>query len=285
MAVGGAAAWYATGMFEAGFFALTMLAAICLDGANHMFNDHFDYKSGNDLRMKHSNPFAGGGRVLTRGLIDPTLHFRVALGFLIVGVAVGLYLVATRGLMVLILGLIGVVSLYFYVGPPFRWAYRGIGEALVGLNFGVLIVLGAYYVQTLRLDVQPALISIPIALLITAVLWINEFPDMEADISVGKRTLVGRLGPRRAVQAYSGMLLAAFGFLAAAVGLGLLPLLTLSAFITLPIALKAIQHARRNWADADALTPANAATVQLHLLFGVIIVISYLAAAFTGWTF
>jgi len=278
VAVGGALAWYVAGVFDGWLFALTMLAAICLDGANHMFNDRFDYLSGNDLRATHSNPFAGGGRVLTSGLIHPTLHYRVAVSFLLIGVAAGLYLTAVRGLIVLLFGVIGVLSLYFYVGPPIRWAYRGLGEALVGLNFGPLIVLGSYYVQTLRVDLQPTLASIPVALLITAVLWINEFPDYEADLSVGKRTLMARMGPRKAVHTFVGMVLAAFAFQGVAVALGLLPILTLLSFIALPIALKAITHARQHWTDPNTLTPANAATVQLHLLFGAMLVVAYALA-------
>src|SRR5712692_7659383 len=198
--LGGVIAWQVVKVFRWDLFLLTLLGASLIQIATNMFNDYFDFKSGNDLQVKHQNPFAGGGRILTAGLISPTKHFLVSSAFLLLGCLIGLYFVFVQGLTSLFwLGLIGVISSYFYVGPPFKLAYRGIGELIVGLNFGPVMTLGAYYVQAHSFAIAPLLASIPVGLLIAAVLWINEFPDMDADNAVGKKTLVLRLGYAKSI--------------------------------------------------------------------------------------
>src|SRR5437867_7580868 len=146
--LGGVVAWEIAGKFSWPTFLLTLLGASLIHIATNMFNDYFDFKSGNDLQVKHQNPFAGGGRVLTAGLVKPSTHLLVSSMCLFLGCLIGLYLVFALSLPYLfVLGVIGVISSYFYVGTPFRFAYRGIGEVIVGINFGPVMTLGAYYVQ------------------------------------------------------------------------------------------------------------------------------------------
>src|SRR2546427_11057794 len=147
--LGGVIAFQVAHVFNIGTFLLTLLGASLIQIATNMLNDYFDFKSGNDLQVKHQNPFAGGGRVLTAGLIKPSTHLLVSASCLVLGIVIGFYFVLAQGLAYLFwLWLVGVVSSYFYVGPPFRLAYRGVGEFIVGLNFGPVMTLGAYYVQT-----------------------------------------------------------------------------------------------------------------------------------------
>ncbi len=196
------------------------------------------------------------------------------------GCLIGLYLIFTLSLPYLfILGIIGVISSYFYVGPPFRFAYRGIGELIVGINFGPIMTLGAYYVQAGSLAWEPLLASIPVGLLIAAVLWINEFPDMDADGAVGKRTLVLRLGYSRSIGVYVGMVVAAYLLLivyALLAVFSLIPITSLAsliALLSLPFALKAIKVLRMNYKDPHAIIPANANTIFLHLAFGTLAIL------------
>src|SRR5437762_10362741 len=208
--LGGVIAFQIAHVFNLGTFLLTILGASLIQIATNMLNDYFDFKSGNDLQVKHQNPFAGGGRVLTAGLVKPSTHLLVSSMCLFLGCLIGLYLVFALSLPYLfVLGVIGVISSYFYVGPPFRFAYRGIGEVIVGINFGPVMTLGAYYVQARTFVWEPLLASIPVGLLVAAILWINEFPDMDADGAVGKRTLVLRLGYSRSIAVYVGMVVAA----------------------------------------------------------------------------
>ncbi len=187
-----------------------------------------------------------------------------------------------------LLGLFGVVSSYFYVGPPFRLAYRGIGELIVGINFGPVMTLGAYYVQTGRFAVEPFLASIPVGLLIAAVLWINEFPDMDADKAVGKRTLVLRLGYTRSIAVYVGMvatayvLIVIYALLKVFSQIPITSLASLIALLSLPLAIKAVRILRVNYMDPHAIIPANANTIFLHLTFGILAIVGFVIGAIAG---
>jgi len=287
--LGSVIAWQITHLFNWGFFLLTLLGASLIQIATNMLNDYFDFKSGNDFQVKHQNPFAGGGRVLTAGLIKPSTHLLVSSICLVVGCLIGFYFIYMFGLNLLFwLGLVGAVSSIFYVGPPFKLAYRGVGELIVGLNFGPVMVLGAYYVQTGTLSLVPFLASIPIGLLIAAVLWINEFPDMDADGAVGKKTLVLRLGYSKSIGVYIGMivlsylLVVLYYLLRLATSVTLTSLATLAVLATLPLAIKAIRGLRANYRDPHAIIPSNAGTIMLHLSFGILSILGFVVGALTG---
>jgi len=287
--LGSVIAWQITHLFNWGLFLLTLLGASLIQIATNMLNDYFDFKSGNDLQVKHQNPFAGGARVLTAGLIKPSTHLLVSSICLVVGCLIGFYFIYMFGLTLLFwLGLVGAVSSIFYVGPPFKLAYRGVGELIVGLNFGPVMVLGAYYVQAGTLSLVPFLASIPIGLLIAAVLWINEFPDMDADGAVGKRTLVLRLGYSKSVGVYMGLivlsylLVVLYYLLRLATSVTLTSLATLAVLATLPLAIKAIRGLRANYRDPHAIIPSNARTIMLHLSFGILSILGFVVGALTG---
>ncbi|HZD13059.1 MAG TPA: 1,4-dihydroxy-2-naphthoate octaprenyltransferase, partial [Candidatus Binatus sp.] len=277
--LGGILAWEFTGLFNWAIFLLALLGGALVQVATNMFNDYFDYKSGNDLKVKHRNPFAGGGRILTAGLVSLRSHLLVSSASLVIGCTIGFYFLFTLNVPYLFwIGLVGVLSSYFYVGPPFRLAYRGVGEFFVGLNFGPIMTLGTYYVLTRSLDPRPVLASIPIGLLVTAILWINEFPDMDADKAVGKKTLVLRLGYSKSVAIYTGLVVLSYALVVAYIFLGVFPLkyvTTLLVFLTLPVALKSVKTLRMHYHDPHAMIPANAGTIMLHLSFGILMMIGF----------
>ena len=289
--LGGVVAWETLHLFSWSTFLLTLLGASLIQIASNMFNDYFEFKSGNDLQVRHQNPFAGGGRILTAGLIRPSTHLIVSTSCLILGSLIGFYLIFALGLYQLFwFGLIGVISTYFYVGPPFKLAYRGVGEFLVGLNFGPVMTLGSYYVQTgsLASATVPLLASIPVGLLIAAVLWINEFPDMDADKAVGKKTLVLRLGYLRSVAVYVGLLatsyflLLLYAVLKVFISFPITSFATLTALFSLPFALKAVRILRANYKDPHAIIPANANTIILHLAFGLLAIVGFVIGGLAG---
>ncbi|TLZ53344.1 MAG: prenyltransferase [Methanobacteriota archaeon] len=254
--------------FQSGLFLLTLLGAISVHLATNMLNDNFDFRSGNDSAVKHQNPFAGGGRVLTQRVLNVNTHLAVALGLLALGSLVGLYLVTQVGLTLLWIGLVGVFAALFYVAPPLRLAHRGVGELFVGLSFGPLVVMGTYYVQTQRLDWGPFFLSIAFGLLVAAILWINEFPDVDADLAVGKRTLMARLGYERAEDWYFYLVAGAYVFV---------PWPALVTLLTVPIARKNVAHLRAHAREPMALIPANAGTIVLTMLFGILAILGVAA--------
>ncbi len=286
--LGGVIALQLAHVFNPATFLLTLLGASLIQIATNMFNDYFDFKSGNDLQVKHQNPFAGGGRVLTAGLVKPSTHILVATTCLVLGCLIGFYFIFALSLPYLFwLGLIGVLFSYVYVGPPFRLAYRGVGELIVGISFGPIMTLGAYYVQARSFAIEPLLASIPVGLLIAAVLWINEFPDMDADSAVGKKTLVLRLGYGRSIGVYVGMVVTAYILIILYALLevfspGITSLTSLIALLSLPFAVKAIRILRANYKDPHAIIPANANTIFLHLSFGVLAILGFAIGAALG---
>ncbi|MCK4442941.1 MAG: prenyltransferase [Thermoplasmata archaeon] len=170
------------------FFVLTLIAAICLHIGANVVNDYFDYKSGTDnINVEYVRPFTGGSRMIQEGLMTPREVFIEAMVFFFFGGMIGLYLTFQDRPWIIVLGIIGAFSGYFYTAPPINLAKRGIGELFIALNFGVLMTLGAYYVQTGYFAWEPALAAVPIAILIATLLYINELPDYKADKEAGKR--------------------------------------------------------------------------------------------------
>jgi 1,4-dihydroxy-2-naphthoate octaprenyltransferase len=195
-------AWYHTGIFYSGYFLLTILGVVFVNAGTNLANDYFDHRSRADDINKNSTPFSGGSRVIQEGLVSPEKIHTASLIFFGLAILIGLYLVYTRGWALLIIGIIGVLSGYFYTASPVRIGYRGWGELLTGLNCGPLVVLGAYYVQAQSFSVEALVVSIPIGFLIAAILYINQFPDYICDKEAKKNTLIVKIGTERAIKGY-----------------------------------------------------------------------------------
>lgn len=278
--VGGLAAWQIRAAFNPGFFLLCLVGAVCIHIGANMGNDAWDYRSGNDENVHHLNPFAGGGRVLIRGVLNPTTHLAVALTFLALGSLIGTYLVTQTDLPLLWLGIIGVAVAYSYVGPPLRLAHHGVGEIAVGIEFGPITVLGTYFVLTRAFDPAAIILSISLGLLVAGILWINEVPDIPADSSVGKRTLVVRLGVERSTTVFGGIIVAAYAVLVLGVLFAGLTSWALIALVALPLAWKPVAGLRKAGADPHALIPSNAGMIMATLVTGVLMLVGLALKAF-----
>lgn len=271
------AAWVAArglaAPFPFGQFVLTLLAGIALHVAANTFNDYFDWKSGTDqTNNDYFLPYSGGSRSIELGLISERALFRVALVSLLVSAGLGLLLAAISGPAVLLFGLAGAFSAYFYTAPPLRLAARwGLGELAIGLNFGPLAVAGTVYALTGQVSPVDFLAGVPIGLLTIAILWINQFPDEAADRATGKHNLVVVLGKRRARWGYVALMVAAFGLALAGAAGGAFPVGAALMVSGLPLAVYATRVILREYADRT-LVRANAATIRLHLLAGLLMV-------------
>ncbi len=274
--LGTAVAWARNNVFNLEYFLLALSGGTFLHLGTNVANDYFDHRSGNDeVNKEFVRPFSGGSRTIQLGLLTPKEVLSGALLFYTLATLIGLYLSWIRGPFVLVLGLIGLISGFFYTAPPLNWASKGIGEALVGVNFGALMTLGAYYVQAQNIALEPLVASIPVSLLIAAVLYINEFPDYLADKSIGKNTLVVRLGRTKAVFGYASIVLGAYLFILLSALVGVTPPYTLFAFITLPLAIESVRHASKFHSQSFSLVPANAMTIVIHLLTSLLISFGY----------
>jgi len=277
--LGTAIAWQ-EGVFHWRYFLLTLFGALCVHAGLNLSNDYFDHLLGSDEINQELTPFSGGSRVIQEGILAAREVLRLALGFYLVGILIGLYLAVVRGWFVLVLGVVGVLMAFFHTALPFKFSYigYGLGELAVGLGFGPFIVLGSYYVQARTVSYEALCASIPVGLLITAVLYINEFPDYVADKAVGKNTLIVVLGRERAVLGYIVLLVAAYVVIVVGVALHIFPYTLLLALLTVPLAYRGIRGAARFHSNTQKLIPTQAATIQLHLVTGLLLCLGYAVA-------
>ncbi|OGW92665.1 MAG: 1,4-dihydroxy-2-naphthoate octaprenyltransferase [Omnitrophica bacterium RIFCSPLOWO2_12_FULL_45_13] len=272
VALGSAVAWYNTNNFMWMRFLITMLGAVLIHAGTNLANDYFDHISGCDEAIQTPTPFSGGSRVIQEGLMSAKKILYASMLCFMAGSIIGLYLNYVSGKnVILIIGIIGVFLGIFYTARPFRIGYGSFGELAVGVGFGPLMVMGAYYTQAKKMPLEALLISIPVGILIALVLFINEFPDYAGDKAVGKKTLVVILGKRRAVILYHLLLAGAYICALLLVVFKYLPNTCLIVFLSLPLAFKAFMISRKNFDKIYELLPANASTIGLHSLFGVLL--------------
>ncbi len=275
--LGSVVAWRETGRFHWLHFMLAALGAAFLHFGANIANDYYDHRSGNDeANVRFIRPFSGGSRLIQEGLLPPKQVLLASVLFYAAAFAVGLYLAWAVGWGIVIFGLIGILGGFFYTAPPFKLGYRGLGEIIIGINFGVLCVLGGYYVQTQRLSMEAFLISLPMAFLIMAVLWINQFPDFEADRQVGKHHWVIRLGRRKSIAVYAGLLVGTYAVIAIGLLSRTFPVAAALGLVPLPLAAKAFVTARKYYDEPPKLVPANGSTIVIHLATGVLLSAGYL---------
>ncbi len=262
-------------------FVLTLLGAVSIHGGINLFNDYFDYKTGADQRNVNPTPFSGGSRVIQEGYLSPKSVFRGAMVLILLGGLIGFYLNYICGSnTILFIGIAGVFLGFFYTAEPLRLGYHGLGEFAVGIGFGPLVVLGSYFVQARSLSFEALFSSMPAAILIALVLFINEFPDRDADSASKKRNLVVMLGKEKSRYVYTAFLILCYFIIIAGVILKIIPLYTLISFITLPIAFKAISVLMKHYTSINELIPANLATIRLHLLIVVLLAAGFLVDKF-----
>lgn len=278
-------AWVRNSAFNPLFFVLALMGGIFVHLGANVVNDYFDYKSGNDtINKEFVRPFTGGSRAIPSGLLTPKEVFSGSIVLFVLSAAVGLYFTLVVGPFMIVLAAVGLFSAYFYTGKPFNLSARGVGEPIVGLNFGLLMTLGAFYVQTGALSVEPLVAAVPVALLITAILYINAFQDYSSDKAVGKNTWVVRLGREKASIAYAGMMYATYAAILVAVLFRIIPVYTLIALATLPLTVKSVSNARQFHSTSLQLAPSNALTIVVHMFTGILLLLGYLLSAFAPLT-
>ncbi len=271
--IGAAFVFWERSTFDLALVLITVAGTISLHAGTNMINDYFDYKSGDDPRNQARTPFNGGSPFIVNGMLKPKSVLIAAFLAFAVGGLIGLYLAWTITWWILPLGIVGGLLGLLYVAPKVNLAARGVGEIAVGLGFGPLMTLGTYLVLTGEVTLNSFLVGLPIGFLILLVLYINQFPDMEADASVGKNHWVVRLGRRRARIGYPIILGITYGFVAVAIVIGVIPVLSLLFLLTLPFAFKASKIVLANPDQVRALVPAQALTIQTHLLGGLLLTI------------
>ncbi|MBN1806239.1 MAG: 1,4-dihydroxy-2-naphthoate octaprenyltransferase [Sedimentisphaerales bacterium] len=263
--VGSSLAYTITGSFNFGFFILAMLSIMALHAGANMANDYFDHLSRNDWINKNVTPFSGGSRSIQKEFLSPKAVLLTALILLAAGSGIGLIIVLlTKSIFILVLGIIGLLGGFFYTAPPIKLGYRCVGETVIAFLFGLLPVFGSYYLQTGNLDIVPLLPAGIVGILIFLIILINEFPDLAADSSVNKTTLIVRFGVPTSVWIYRIAVISCFIFAAAMMFYRSMFLAGLLYLLTLPIAVLAVKSANKEDLVKPGQFKANQITVLLH---------------------
>ena len=252
--------------------ALTVMGAVVVHAGVNVLNDFYDAIGGTDaVNDGRIFPFTGGSRFIQNGVLSPRRTARFGWGLLAAGAAVGLGLVPVAGSGLIAIGLAGLALGWGYSARGVDLAGRGLGELAVAAGFGVLIPLGAYWVQRGGFAWAPLAAGLPFGLLTLNLLFVNQFPDRRADAVAGKRHWVVRLGPRRARWIYGLIAVAAYGGLAAAVAAGVLPAAALVALLPAWLSLRAFAGLLRFAETPAFLEPAIRRSINALAAFGVLL--------------
>ncbi len=250
-----------------------LLGALLLQVGVNLANDYFDYVKGVDMAGRK-----GPLRVTHSGLIAPE---RVRLGMGVIfglAVLVGLYLVVVGGWPVLAIGLASILAALAYSGGPFPLASHGLGDLFVFIFFGLVAVCGTYYVQAQALTALAVLVAVPVGLLITAILVVNNLRDIDTDRRAGKRTLAVILGERGARVEFVALLAAAYALPPGLWLAGMLSAWALLPWLTIPLAVRLVAALRRYAADGPAMNRALAGTARLTLAFSLLFALAILVS-------
>ena len=219
------------------------------------FNEYFDSRMGTDRVFNPADLPPMSDLVLWLGI----MAFAAAL-------AVGTYLTLRGGWAILAFALLGGLAAIFYVAPPIRWAYRGLGETVIALSYGPWMVLGSLYLHTHAVSWPALLASLLPGLLIMSLAVVNAIPDFHQDRLVGKRNLVVRLGRRRAVTLYLALAAAGLAVAAGGVALGLFPIACLASLLAVPWLIASGRSAIRTFEAPRLFVPAIRAVVRCYLV-------------------
>jgi 1,4-dihydroxy-2-naphthoate octaprenyltransferase len=271
--LGTSTAWETSGSFNPGYLLLSLCAAILFHAGMNVVNDYYDFLNGTDNMNEGAlTPFTGGSRCIQNGLMTP--YQTITLGVLLLagGSIIGLVLAYLTTPWILLIGGIGLFTGFFYSAPPLFLAGRGLGEITVGVNFGLLTVLGSFMVQTGSFALEPVFASLCLSFLISALLYVNEFPDYDADMAAGKRNLVVRLGPRKGRWGIVALVSGAYLSVVIGAAIGLLPKLSLAALLSLVFALPAVTGVMKNYGGGARLVPAIKSIILAHMASGILLI-------------
>lgn len=250
---------------------LTYVGVIFLHASVDLLNDYWDYKRGIDIATKRTK-FSGGTGVLPENLLAPRTVYIAGLVFLILGASIGAYFILVRGVAIAIILGFAVIAIYFY---STRIVNAGLGELFVAIK-GAMIVLGSLYVQNAVLEPAAIYGGAIVGILSATVLFINSFPDYEADKSKGRRTLVIILGRKTSSTIFPMFMIAAYALIVGGIFFGLTTVYSLISFVSMPFAIKSAVSLRKDPQGIDNIVPAMASTVTYSRITGFLLALGYI---------
>ncbi len=263
----GAAIAAVDGAFSWPLYLFTLFCMVLLHAATNLLNDYYDVLSGVDFNETSTAMYRP--HPLLEGRLESSWVKTVACVLYGIVAAAGIYLAATRGWIVLVFGLIGVIASVSYTAPPFRYKYKGLGEFSVFLMWGPLMIEGSYFVQRQQLSESAFLVSLPFGALVALVLLVNNLRDMKHDLEKGIRTLPILIGHSNGIRLFLLLLISAYLSVFWMSFMGPLRIWSLMVLLSVPLAFRLLkQMVRKIPFDGDAQT------AKLDTAFGALLLTS-----------
>jgi 1,4-dihydroxy-2-naphthoate octaprenyltransferase len=275
VAIGSSASLF-YGSFSPGLSVIALLGAVLAHAAVNLFNELSDYRTGIDDNTRRT-PFSGGSGMMQRALTSEANVKKVAWACLLAALGLGILACTLSTWWLLAFIIPGGLAARFYTSHLARVT---LGELAAGACLGSFVVLGTFLLQVGTLPPEIFLLSIPPGILTSLLLFLNEFPDCEADAQGGRRHLVILLGKRACSRLYAFSLLSIYPFVIACVAFRLFPVPTLLALLTLPISVKAARITLQHYNSHEHLVPALGANVGVVLGTDALLAVGYLIGAF-----
>ena len=271
VSAGLAITWWQTGNITLFDAVLTMAGVLCLHASVDLLNDYWDFKRGIDTTTQRTK-MSGGSGVLPDGLLKPAQVYLAGIIFLIIGASIGIYFVATDGVIIGIILAFAVISIYFYSTKLVNW---GLAEVFVTIK-GTMIVVGTYFVKTQQITEPVVLCGIIVGVLSSLVLFITSFPDYDADKAKGRKTLVISLGKQNSCSVLWAFPVIVYGITITAVISEIFPISCLIILATIPLIIKSGHKLKQNYEELTNLIPAMSSTLYFSRITGALLVVGFL---------
>lgn len=265
----GSATALADGAFRPIAFLAALLAALLIQIGTNLANDYFDHQKGADTAER-----LGPVRVTQSGLIPAATVRNAMILCFALAAACGAYLIAVGGWPILVIGVLSIAAGVLYTGGPFPLGYNGLGDVFTFIFFGVVAVVGTDYIHTEQLRWVAILASLPVAMIVTAIIVVNNLRDAPTDRKAGKRTLAVIFGERFARSEYALLVIGAFLVLPVVWMWGGASPFSMLAWLSVPVAMPLLDLVGRE--RGRALNAALRGTGKLHMLFGALLALGLL---------
>lgn len=245
-----------------GMFFAMLLASLLIQAATNMFNEYYDFKRGLD-----NEESVGIGGAIVRNGIKPKTVMNLAFTLYGVSILIGVYICANSSWWLALIGLISMGIGYLYTGGPLPIAYTPFGEIFAGFFMGMLIILIAFFIQTGTVTTTSVLVSIPILILVGAILLSNNIRDLDGDKEFGRKTLAILLGRKGAIKLLASMFIVSYVWVFILIAMNIISPWLAIVVLSAPKAIKATKGFIGKTVPITMM-PAMQATAQTNTIFG-----------------
>ncbi|WP_019154950.1 1,4-dihydroxy-2-naphthoate polyprenyltransferase [Robertmurraya massiliosenegalensis] len=245
-----------------GLFLAMLVASLLIQAATNMFNEYYDYKRGLDTEES-----VGIGGTIVRDGVKPKTIMQIALSLYGISILIGVYICMSTTWWLAAIGLFCMIIGYLYTGGPLPIAYTPFGEIFAGFFMGMGIILISFYIQVGTVTTASVLISVPIFILVGAILLANNIRDLDGDKEFGRKTLAILLGRKKAIYLLAGMFIVSYGWIFTLMMIGYSSVWLALVVLSIPKAVKATKGFIGKTLPIQMM-PAMKSTAQTNTIFG-----------------